>query len=304
MKHLAGKKALVTGAAGGIGRAISLELAKQGVTLALVDNNPFGLASVRRDVESLGVEAIDYTCDVTNRQEVSAVTNGLLNASAGVDLLINNAGITYHGATHTMPTEEWDRLLAVNLESHLQFTRELLPAMLARPEAHILNVCSMLGLSGMPRVTAYCTTKFAMVGFSQSLRAEYGRVGLGVTALCPGFVDTGLFGAARPETEGNAPKAPPKWLCITPDLVARKAVRAIKRNQQQVTIDPRGGLIYRAKWFMPRLFDSLLAIGRSKRIKKKTRELEALSTNQTEAIKLKLGLDDQQAEVTPKRMAA
>lgn len=303
MKNLAGKKALVTGAAGGIGRAISLELAKQGVELALVDYNPFGLAAIRSDVEALGATAEEFACDVTNREEVSSVTDQLLQSSAGVDLLVNNAGITYHGATHTMPAEEWDRVLAVNLESHLQFTRELLPALLARPEAHILNVCSMLGLSGMPRVTAYCTTKFAMVGLSQSLRAEYGRVGLGVTALCPGFVDTGLFDAATPETEGKSPKAPPKWLCITPELVARKAIRAIKRNQQQVTIDPRGGMIYRAKWFTPRLFDTLLAIGRGKRIAKKTRELEALSNDPTEAIKLKLAID-KPAEETQKRMAA
>ena len=86
--------------------------------------------------------------------------------------------------------------MRVNLLSHIQFTRELLPSLLERRECHVLNVCSMFGLVGMPKVAAYCTIKFGMVGFSESLRNECGREGLGVTALCPGFVDTNLFTTA------------------------------------------------------------------------------------------------------------
>lgn len=292
MKQLKGKKALVTGAAGGIGSAIAIQLAEEGMAVALVDCNPFGLEKVRREIESRGVVANDFVCDVTQPEEIQSVTSELLQEWAGVDLLVNNAGITYHGATHAMPAEEWDRMIAINLNSHLLFTQQLLPAMLARPVAHVVNVCSMLGLSGMPRVTAYCTTKFAMVGFSESLRAEYGRVGLGVTALCPGFVDTGLFGAAQPEAEGRQPKAPPKWMCITPERVAKRAVRAIRRNEQRVTLDPAAGLLYRTKRWMPGLFDFLLALGSSKRVAKKERELEQLAEDQDEALRIKLGLDN------------
>ncbi len=309
MKQLKGKRALVTGAAGGIGRAISLRLAEEGVKVAMADCNPFGLESVRRELDSQGFDSQTFVCDVTQPNEIQSVTDKLIDQWAGVDILVNNAGITYHGVTHTMPAEEWDRMLAVNLNSHLQFTHQLLPSMLARPNAHIVNVCSMLGLSGMPRVTAYCTTKFAMVGFSESLRAEYGRVGLGVTALCPGFVDTGLFGAAKPEAEGRAPKAPPKWMCITPERVANRSIRAIKRNEHRVTLDPAGGILYHTKRWMPGLFDFLLSLGKSKRIAKKEKELQSLSEDQDQAIRMKLGLveaDQSPTEVyqpLPKRAA-
>ncbi len=290
MRPLAGKSALVTGAAGGIGRAIAMRLAEKGVRLALVDRDPFGLAATRRDAERVGVETLEYVCDVARREEVTNVTQEVIDRWAGVDLLVNNAGVTYHGPTHTMPAEEWDRLIAINLNSHVQFTCELLPSLLARPEAHVLNVCSVLGLSGMPRVAAYCTSKFAMVGFSESLRAEYGRVGLGVTALCPGFVRTGLFSAARPEREGGETKSPPAWLCVTPERVADRAVRAIERNEQRTVIDPRGRAIYAVKQFAPRFFDTILALGRSKRIARKERELIALSLDREQAIRLRLGL--------------
>ena len=105
-----------------------------------------------------------------------------------------------------MSAEHWDRLMRINLSSHIQFTRELLPSLLARREAHVLNVCSMFGLLAMPKLTAYCTSKYAMVGFSESLRVEYGREGLGVTALCPGFVATKLFASAPLPENGKGPR--------------------------------------------------------------------------------------------------
>ena len=118
----------------------------------------------------------------------SATVAEMLSRSDGVDILVNNAGITYYGNVERMAADHWDRLMRVNLLSHIQFTRELLPSLFARQEAHVLNVCSVLGLVGMPKVTAYCASKFGMVGFSEALRNELGRQGLGVTALCPGFV--------------------------------------------------------------------------------------------------------------------
>ena len=292
MRPLKGKTALVTGASGGIGRAVAMRLAAKGVRLALADIEPFGLATTKRQAVALGTEATDFFCDVADAEQVSAVTSALLKRWGGVDLLVNNAGVTYHGATHTMPADEWDRLLSINVRSHLQFTAELLPSMLARPEAHVLNVCSVLGLSGMPRVTAYCTTKFAMVGFSEALRAEYGRIGLGVTALCPGFVATGLFSAARPEREGRANKTPPEWMCVSPDRVARRAVRAIERNERRVVIDPVGRFIHGAKRLAPGLFDRLFALGRRRRVEKKRRELAEISVDVETAVRKKLGIED------------
>jgi short-subunit dehydrogenase len=275
MRQIRGKKALVTGAASGIGRAIALRLAQEGVDLFLVDVDEVGLAAVAADVRRAGVEVVHRRCDVGQPAAVSAAVADVLRRWDGVDVLVNNAGITYYGRTEEMSAEHWDRLLRVNLHSHLQFTRELLPSLLARREAHVLNVCSMFGLIGMPKLAAYCTTKFAMVGFSDALRAEYGREGLGVTALCPGFVATNLFASAPLPENGKGPKIPPRIFCTTPEKVARAAVRSIRRDRRLVVVEPIAKLLTTVKRFTPGAIDFFLRLGRRHRIAKKMARLEA-----------------------------
>lgn len=303
MRDLSGKVCLVTGAASGIGREIALRLAESQARLVLADVNGFGAAATARDAERLGAEAHVIPCDLSDLESVCAVAREALDRWAGVDVLVNNAGVTYHGATHTMPQDEWDRLVAINFDAPVRLTLELLPSMLARPEAHVLNVASMLGLAAMPRVNAYCTTKFAMVGFSDSLRAEYRRSGLGVTTLCPGFVSTNLFGSARPETEGGEPKAPPAWVCHTPEGIARRAVRAIERNQGRVVIDPYFSALRAFKHVAPALWDAVLSLGSGKRIARKQQELQALHPDPEQALRIKLGLDVEVDDASFRRAA-
>ena len=243
MRELRGKKALISGAASGIGRAIALEFAHQGIDLFLVDIDACGLATVAAEARQSGVEVLERRCDVCHTNEVSATVAAILHHWGGVDILVNNAGITYYGRTDEMSAEHWDRLMRINLSSHVQFTRELLPSLLARREAHVLNVCSMFGLLAMPKLTAYCTSKYAMVGFSEALRAEYGREGLGVTALCPGFVATNLFTSAPLPENGKGPKIPPRIFCTTPEKIARSAVKAIRRNRRLVVVEPFAKLL-------------------------------------------------------------
>ena len=273
MRAIRGKTALVTGAASGIGRAIALRLASEGVHLFLVDVNAVGLARVVGEASRAGVEAAGRRCDVAEPREVSATVAEVFNRWGGVDILVNNAGITYYGHTERMSAEHWDRLLRVNLLSHIQFTRELLPSLLARPEAHVLNVCSMFGLVGMPKLAAYTTSKFAMVGFSDSLRAEFGRDGLGVTALCPGFVDTNLFASAPVGESQKGPKIPPAVFCTTVDKVAVAAVKALRRNRRLVVVSPWAHLLVNAKRFVPGVMDFVLHLGRRKRVAGKVTQL-------------------------------
>jgi short-subunit dehydrogenase len=157
--------------------------------------------------------------------------------------------------------------------SHLQFTRELLPSLLARREAHVLNVCSVLGLVGMPKVSAYCTSKFAMVGFSESLRNELGRQGLGVTALCPGFVSTNLFTNAPLPESADEHKLPPRLICTTPERVAHAAIKAIYRNRRLVVMEPFARLMYALKRFAPWPMDIIFHLGKRKRIARKMAQL-------------------------------
>jgi NAD(P)-dependent dehydrogenase (short-subunit alcohol dehydrogenase family) len=255
MRVIRGKAALVTGAASGIGRAIALRLADEGARVYLIDVNAAELPSVVAEAKRRGVEAAGRLCDVGEPREVSGAVEHLLDHWGGVDILVNNAGITYYGVTPRMSAEHWNRLLAINLHAPIQFTRELLPTLMSRDEAHIVNVASICGLVGMGRVAAYSTSKFALVGFSESLRAELTRHGLGVTALCPGLVDTNLFSAAPLGIDRSKHRQPPRWLMTTPARIAERTIRAIYRNQGLVVIQPYARLLHLGKRLAPWALD-------------------------------------------------
>ena len=154
----------------------------------------------------------------------------------GLDILVNNAGIAHYGPTEKMTDRQLRRLLAVNLYAPVQLTRGLLPLLLQRPEAHILNVCSVAGLVAGPKLAAYHASKFGLVGFSESLRAEFGPRGVGVTAICPGLVRTNIFQSTS--TSGKSLPKIPYWLSTSPEKVASRAIRAIRRNEGLVVITP------------------------------------------------------------------
>jgi len=255
MQTLRGKCALVTGAASGIGRALALKLAGEGVDLFLLDIDEAGLATVANAAQRQRVEVIRRRCDVSDVAQITASTAHIIDRWSGVDLLVNNAGITYYGQTEQMTAEHCDRLLSINLNAPIHFTRELLPSLLKRPEAHVLNIASFFGLLGTRRLAAYTASKFGLVGFSESLRAEYARTGLGVTAMCPGFVDTRLFETAPRGADQRRNKQPPRWMLTTPEKIATRAVKAIRRNEAQVVMQPYAKLAHFGKRFFPGVLD-------------------------------------------------
>jgi NAD(P)-dependent dehydrogenase (short-subunit alcohol dehydrogenase family) len=143
VKNLQGKRALITGAASGIGREITLALASEGVDVWLVDIDALGLALIAAEIEQLGAVVMTSECDVSRPAEITRVVQALTAAWGGIDILVNNAGVAYYGPTENMSAEQWQWLLNINLLAPIQFTRELLPTLLSRPEAHLLNVCSI-----------------------------------------------------------------------------------------------------------------------------------------------------------------
>ena len=229
MRIIRGKKVLVTGAASGIGRAIALALAREGADLHLLDIDDARLAETARESQSFGVSVAADHCDLTQPGEISAAVKRLMARWNKLDILVNNAGVAYYGPTHAMTSEQWATTMSVNLLAPIQLTRELMPVLAAQDEAHILNVCSFLGLVPMRKAAAYQTTKFGLVGLSVALRAEFGRSQLGVTALCPGFVRTGMIESFGTSLEQQR-HVVPAWVCTTADKVAARAVRAIRGN--------------------------------------------------------------------------
>ncbi len=276
MKTIRGKHALITGAASGIGRAIALALAREGADLILLDVDEPGLNNVVSEVAALKVRAIGRTCDLTNPTAITEAVEDVLSRWQHVDILVNNAGVAYYGPTHKMTAAQWDWLLAINLHAPIQLTRELLPVLMERPEAHILNVCSIAGLVAGGRFAAYHVSKFGLVGFSEAIRAEYGRKGIGVTALCPGPVRTKLYQSAQTGKASKSAPEPPRWVCATETRVAKLAVKAIRKNRRMMLVTPLAHVLYQTKRFAPWLLDLLNHIGR------KNKKPAALPIQQTD----------------------
>jgi 3-oxoacyl-[acyl-carrier protein] reductase len=253
MKTVRGKKALVTGAGSGIGRAIALALAREGADLFLVDIDQVNLAATASEAQQLGVTVVTRECDLAQSAEITGMVNGLLSAWGQLDILVNNAGVAYYGPTGDMTAEQWNRILAVNLLAPIQLVRELLPTLLARDDPHILNVSSVFGLVPLRKAAAYQACKYGLVGLSAALRAEYARE-IGVTALCPGFVRTGLLRTFEMGSPGQRRHAIPAWVCATPERVGVAAVRAIRRNKGLVLITPMARLL----WWIARLSPGFL----------------------------------------------
>jgi len=249
-----GRSALVTGAASGIGRAIAFELARRHVDLFLVDRDQQSLAQTADALNQHHGHVVAHVADLTEPDDLQGIVDRLHARWGGVDLLVNNAGVAFYGSTHLMTDAQWQLLLAVNLLAPIELTRRLLPSMLERPDAHILNVCSIAGLVAAPRLAAYHTTKFGLVGFTESLRAEYGPRGLGITALCPGFVRTGIYQAMMKVSGEKTPRLP-AWYSTTAEQVARRAIRAIERREAVVVLTPVANLAWRVKRFAPGLLD-------------------------------------------------
>lgn len=264
MRNLAGKRALVTGAASGIGRAIALELAANQVNLCLWDVRADELERTRDECRDLGVDSISMVCDVSSADEITANIEALLFRWPAIDLLVNNAGVGFEGPTQQMTAAQWEAVMSINLLAPIRITQALLPTLLSRPEAHILNVASFLGLCPIPRGAAYCTSKYGLVGLSECLRVEYRRTPLGVTALCPGFVKTPLFEHGQGGDPSRPIKKPAAILFTTPETVARKAIRGIQRNRGKVLVTPFAHAMWLMNRYLPTLIEWGSMVGRRK----------------------------------------
>lgn len=268
MKTLKDQTAFITGAASGIGRSLAVALAAEKCHLFLVDIDESGLHSLEQELASSAVRVWTRVCDLTKRERISSVVQEAVALSGGIDLLINNAGVAYYGPTDRMTQQQWDWLMTINLLAPIQITLELLPSLLQRPTPHIVNMCSISGLVAGGRFAAYHTSKFGLIGFTESLRAEYGRRGVGVTAICPGPVLTKLYESAASGRPDRSVPSPPRWLCTTPERVAAITIKAIRKDRRQVLITPMAHMLFQLKRFAPWLIDFVNRFSRRGRKRK------------------------------------
>ena len=186
--------ALVTGAASGIGRALSHALALRGDTVVVADINEAGANQVAEEINRLGVgKASGVPLDVTSPEQVAGAVDLVTRDHGRLDLMVNNAGIGAGGPVEALTLADWDRVIDVNLRGVINGVHAAYPVMLGQGHGHILNTASLSGLAPSPFLTPYSATKHAVVGLTLSLRTEAALRGVRVSVLCPGVVDTPLI---------------------------------------------------------------------------------------------------------------
>jgi 3-oxoacyl-[acyl-carrier protein] reductase len=191
MKLLEGKVAIVTGAARGIGKAIALKLASEGANIAFTDLNiDENALNTQKEIEALGVKAKGYASNAANFDETHTVVAEILNDFGRIDVLVNNAGITKDGALKRMTEEQWDMVINVNLKSVFNFTKAVQPIMWKQGIGSILNMSSVVGVSGNANQINYSSSKAGIIGFTKSAAKEFGTRNIRCNAIAPGFIIT------------------------------------------------------------------------------------------------------------------
>lgn len=202
MTDLKNKNALITGAGKGIGKAIALALAKEGVNIILVARTQEEIDSVAAKVRSLRVKALAITADVADINSVNSAVEKALAEFGTIDILINNAGIAAFGKFLELEPTDWERIIQVNLMGTYYVTRAVLPNMIERQTGDIINISSTAGLSGNALTSAYSASKFAVLGLTESLMQEVRKHNIRVTALTPSTVATDMAKELK-LTDGN-----------------------------------------------------------------------------------------------------
>jgi len=202
MTDLKNKNALITGAGKGIGKAIALALAKEGVNVILVARTQEEIDSVAAKVRSLRVKALAITADVATIKSVNAAVEKALAEFGTIDILINNAGIAAFGKFLELEPTDWERIIQVNLMGTYYVTRAVLPNMIERQTGDIINISSTSGLNGNALTSAYSASKFGVLGLTDSLMQEVRKHNIRVTALTPSTVATDMAKELK-LTDGN-----------------------------------------------------------------------------------------------------
>ena len=222
MQDFAGRVAVITGGASGIGRAIAERFAAEGVHLVLADIEAPVLASTVAELAATGARVIGVPTDVAVLADVQRLADRTLDEFGAVHIVCNNAGVA-GGSITTAPPEVWDWVLGVNLFGVIHGCSTFLPILLEQDVGHIVNTASIAGLGGVGAFGVYCTSKFAVVGLSESLHHELAALGsaVKVSVLCPGFLNTNIYSSER-----NMPGASTRRGRSTPRSPPRASTRS------------------------------------------------------------------------------
>ncbi|NXN77408.1 RDHE2 dehydrogenase, partial [Bombycilla garrulus] len=247
-KNVSGEIVLITGAGSGIGRLLALKFASLGATVVLWDINQEGLNCAVRQAREKGTGRVhSYVCDCSKRQDVYRVADQVKKEVGDVSILINNAGIVTGKRFLDSPDSLAEKTMEVNTMAHFWTYKAFLPAMIAANHGHLVSIASVAGLCGYSQLSDYCASKFAAIGFAESIDVEMRtlrKTGVKTTIVCPIFINTGMF-------DGAKTKWPRLLPILDPEYVAERIISAVRQNQEVLLIPRIIYFLYALKGFLP-----------------------------------------------------
>lgn len=270
MKSFENKVAAVTGAGSGIGRALACALARQGCQVALADVNAEGLAETAALVRQLGVQVTETLVNVADRDAVHAWAEQVVLDHGRVNLIFNNAGVAHAGTVDGSDYSEYEWIMNINFWGVVYGTKAFLPHLKASGEGHVVNVSSVFGLFAQPGMSAYNATKFAVRGFTESLRQELDMEDCGVSASCvhPGGIKTNIAKTARmndslarvtgQEASSARQQFNDQLLRTTPDKAAEVILRGVLRDNRRILIGADAWALDGMQRLLPTLYQRLV----------------------------------------------
>ncbi|NWV40420.1 RDHE2 dehydrogenase, partial [Grantiella picta] len=247
-KNVSGEIVLITGAGNGIGRLLSLKFASLGATVVLWDINQEGLNNTVRLARENGAGRVhSYICDCSKRQDVYRVADQVKKEVGDVSILINNAGIVIGKRFLDSPDSLLEKTMEVNIVAHFWTYKAFLPAMIASNHGHLVSITSAAGLCGGSSLSDYCASKFAALGFAESIDMEMRalrKTGVKTTIVCPYLINTGMF-------DGTKTKWPRVLPVLDPEYVSERIITAVRQNQEILMIPRIVYFLYILKSFLP-----------------------------------------------------
>ncbi len=270
MQELRGRVAVVTGAASGIGRALAHELAAAGCELAISDIDEAGLAETRAAVEARGVRVTSARLDVADRAAFHAYADAVVAEHGRADVVVNNAGVALSSLIEHMEYDDFDWLMGINFWGVVHGTKAFLPHMRRAGRGHIVNVSSVFGIIGIPTQAAYNAAKFAVRGFTESLREELDLEPCGVSCTCvhPGGIRTNITRSQRMGKMGVLSRSHEDMVTefdqiarTTPETAAKAIVAGIRGNKRRVLIGLDAHLIDVMQRLLPTSYQRIIVAG-------------------------------------------
>jgi butyryl-CoA dehydrogenase len=264
MKSFTGKVAVITGAGSGMGRHMAISLAKDGAIVALQDINKKTLTETAAQIRNIGGKYSEYPFDISDRKKIKSLPKEIIKIHGHVDIIINNAGVSFLGEIIDMTYEDFEWIANINLWAPIAMCKEFLPYLLTRPEASIVNVSSIFGIIANPFTSAYCIAKAGLRGFTESLRQELTGSNVAVTLVCPGGIKTNI--GSNPRHSGKLSKQQLDYISkifyknckTTAEKAANIILKAVRKKKPRVLVGFDAKLINLIGFLIPGKYDRLM----------------------------------------------